>query len=85
MKGPAEMSTIVRTGWLLVSVLFPMSAYADQVRQEILLWQGTPPGTEAEEAELIVSVVEDFAFWQRCLQFINFFHRDIIGVQADFF
>ena len=50
MKGSAEMSTIVRTGWLLVSVLFPMSAYADQVRQEILLWQGTPPGTEAEEA-----------------------------------
>ena len=50
MKGSAEMSTIVRTGWLLVSVLFPMSAYADQVRQEILLWQGTPPGTEAKEA-----------------------------------
>ena len=42
-------------------------------------------GEEAEEAELIVRVVEDFAIWQCCLQFINFFHRDIIGVQADFF
>jgi hypothetical protein len=40
-------------------------------------------GTEA--AGLIVRVVEDFAIWQRCLQLINFFHRDIIGVQADFF
>ena len=42
-------------------------------------------GEEAEEAGLIVRVVEDFAIWQCCLQFINFFHRDIIGVQADFF
>jgi hypothetical protein len=42
-------------------------------------------GEEAEEEGLIVRVVEDFAIWQRCLQFINFFHREIIGVQADFF
>ena len=42
-------------------------------------------GEGAEEVALIVRVMENFAIWQRCLQLSNFFHRDIIGVQTDFF